>query len=84
MTKDESTYADLLSEVFGAHSSLQGLPAARAELQYIKDVQLMDGYGCDFYVAKVRNSVHGKTTACRSQNRTPVHVRRQMLQGQEL
>lgn len=53
MTKDETTYADLLHEVFSAHASLQGLPAARAELQYIKDVQLMDGYGCDFYVAKV-------------------------------
>ncbi|XP_070181428.1 tyrosine-protein phosphatase non-receptor type 21-like isoform X2 [Littorina saxatilis] len=52
MTKDETTYADLLHEVFSAHASLQGLPAARAELQYIKDVQLMDGYGCDFYVAK--------------------------------
>ena len=53
MTKDETTYSDLLNEVFAAHANLQGLPAARAELQYIKDVQLMDSYGCDFYVAKV-------------------------------
>ena len=53
MTKDESTYSELLNEVFAAHANLQGVPAARAELQYIKDVQLMDGYGCDFYVAKV-------------------------------
>ena len=53
MTKDDATYADLLNEVFAAHSSLQGVPAARAELQYIKEVQLMDGYGCDFYLAKV-------------------------------
>lgn len=53
MTKDEGTLGDLLNEVFAAHASLQGVPAAQAELQYIKDVQLMDGYGCEFYVAKV-------------------------------
>ena len=53
MTKDESAYGELLNEVFAAHANLQSLPAARAELQYIKDVLLMDGYGCDFYVAKV-------------------------------
>ncbi|KAK7464528.1 hypothetical protein BaRGS_00037920, partial [Batillaria attramentaria] len=52
MTKDEVTCTDLLNEVMAAHASLQGLPSARAELQYIKDVQLMDGYGSDFYVAK--------------------------------
>lgn len=52
MTKDETTYSELLSEVFASHAKLQGLAGARAELQYIKDVQLMDGYGCEFYVAK--------------------------------
>ena len=53
MTKDENTTYDLLAEVFAVHSNLQGLPDGRAVLQYIKDVQLMDGYGCEFYVAKV-------------------------------
>lgn len=54
MTKDEATHMDLLNEVMAAHATLQGVTTSRAELQYIKDVLLMDGYGCDYYVAKVR------------------------------
>lgn len=62
MTKDDATYTDLLGEVMAAHASLQGLPSARAEIQYIKDVLLMDGYGCDYYVAKVDLNIESGRT----------------------
>jgi len=54
MMKDENTAAELLAEAIAGHESLKGVPPVRAELQYVKEVQMMDGYGADYYSAKVR------------------------------
>lgn len=53
MTKDEATLLELTKEILKVHSSLQGVPVAKAEIQYIKEVQLLDGYGMEYYLAKV-------------------------------
>lgn len=53
MMKDETAAAELLSEAIAAHASLKGVPPLRAELQYVKEVQMMDGYGAEYYSAKV-------------------------------
>ncbi|XP_059161044.1 tyrosine-protein phosphatase non-receptor type 21-like isoform X2 [Physella acuta] len=52
MMKDEAVAAELLSEAIAGHASLQGVPPVRAELQYVKEVQMMDGYGAEYYSAK--------------------------------
>ena len=53
MMTDEAVSAELLSEAIAGHESLKGVPPVRAELQYVKEVQMMDGYGAEFYNAKV-------------------------------
>ena len=53
MMKDEAITAELFSEAVAGHASLQGVPPIRAELQYVKEVQVMDGYGAEYYSAKV-------------------------------
>lgn len=52
MMKDETITAELFSEAVSGHASLQGVPPIRAELQYVKEVQVMDGYGAEYYSAK--------------------------------
>ncbi|XP_012940098.1 tyrosine-protein phosphatase non-receptor type 21 [Aplysia californica] len=52
MMKDENTAAELLAEAIAGHESLKGVPPVRAELQYVKEVQMMDGYGAEYYSAK--------------------------------
>ncbi|XP_041353223.1 tyrosine-protein phosphatase non-receptor type 21-like [Gigantopelta aegis] len=52
MTKNEVTQLELLVEVINAYSSLQSCHPVKAEIQYIKEVQLMDGYGMEYYNAK--------------------------------
>ncbi|GFR60099.1 tyrosine-protein phosphatase non-receptor type, partial [Elysia marginata] len=52
MMKDETITAELFSEAVAGHASLQGVPPIRAELQYVKEVQVMDGYGAEYYSAK--------------------------------
>ncbi|CAL1539436.1 unnamed protein product, partial [Lymnaea stagnalis] len=52
MMKDEAVANELLSEAIAGHISLQGVPPVRAELQYVKEVQMMDGYGAEYYSAK--------------------------------
>lgn len=57
MMKDEAVAAELLSEAIAGHASLQGVPPVRAELQYVKEVQMMDGYGAEYYSAKVHHQM---------------------------
>ncbi|KAH9507233.1 Tyrosine-protein phosphatase non-receptor type 21 [Bulinus truncatus] len=52
MMKDESVAAEFLSEAMSGHASLQGVPPVRAELQYVKEIQMMDGYSVEYYSAK--------------------------------
>ncbi|GFO34694.1 tyrosine-protein phosphatase non-receptor type, partial [Plakobranchus ocellatus] len=52
MMKDEAITAELFSEAVSGHASLQGVPPIRAGLQYVKEVQVMDGYGAEYYSAK--------------------------------
>ena len=33
--------------------SLLGVHPVKAEIQYMKEIQMMDGYGMEYYVAKV-------------------------------
>jgi len=53
MTTDDRTLADLTLEIVSTHHNLQGLPPAIAELQYIIEAQKLDGYGVEYYSAKV-------------------------------
>ena len=53
MTTDDRTLAELTQEVANAHYKLQGLPPAMAELQYIVEAQQLEGYGLEYYPAKV-------------------------------
>ena len=55
MTTDDRALADLTLEIVSTHHSLQGLPPAVAELQYIVEAQKLDGYGVEYYPAKVNN-----------------------------
>ena len=53
MTTDDRTLANLTLEIVSTHHSLQGLPPAIAELQYIIEAQKLEGYGVEYYSAKV-------------------------------
>ena len=53
MITDERTLADLTSDIVKTHQSLQGLPSAAAELEYIIMAQQLEGYGIEYYPAKV-------------------------------
>ncbi|XP_055880392.1 tyrosine-protein phosphatase non-receptor type 21-like isoform X3 [Biomphalaria glabrata] len=52
MMKDETVAAELVSEAVAGHNSLQGVSPGRAELQYVKEIQMMDGYSVEYYSAK--------------------------------
>ncbi|KAL5008966.1 hypothetical protein ScPMuIL_014547 [Solemya velum] len=51
-TKDENVMSELMSETLTAHINLQGVQPVKAEIQYMKEVQMMDGYGMEYYIAK--------------------------------
>lgn len=53
MSKDENTLAELMNESINGHVSLQGVNPVKAEIQYIKEIQMMDGYGMEYFAAKV-------------------------------
>ena len=42
-----------MNEVLQVYVSLQGVHPVKAEIQYMKEIQMMDGYGMEYYVAKV-------------------------------
>ena len=62
MMKDETITTELFSEAVAGHASLQGVPPIRAELQYVKELQVMDGYGAEYYSAKVGSN--GRHLSC--------------------
>ena len=53
LTKDENILSELMNEVLQVYISLQGVHPVKAEIQYMKEIQMMDGYGMEYYVAKV-------------------------------
>ena len=56
MTKDENILSELMNEVLQVYVSLLGVHPVKAEIQYMKEIQMMDGYGMEYYVAKVTQS----------------------------
>ena len=53
MCRDESAVGEMMHEVLNSYSNLQGIHPVKAEVQYIKEIQMMDGYGMEYYTAKV-------------------------------
>ncbi|CAC5426761.1 PTPN14_21 [Mytilus coruscus] len=52
MCKDETTVTEMMHEALNCYISLHGVHHVKAEINYIKDIQMMDGYGMDYYAAK--------------------------------
>ena len=52
MTKDENTAVELLKEVLQCYQNLAGLHPFIAVVYYIKQAQMLDGYGMEYYAAK--------------------------------
>ena len=53
LTKDENILQELQHEVVQVYMGLQGVHPVKAEIQYMKEIQMMDGYGMEYYIAKV-------------------------------
>ena len=43
----------MLADVVGLYEQLQGISPHRAQMQYIGEVQLLQGYGLELFSAKV-------------------------------
>lgn len=54
MCRDEGAVGEMMQEVLNSYSNLQGMHPVKAEMQYIKEIQMMDGYGMEYYTAKVK------------------------------
>lgn len=54
MCRDEGAVGEMMQEVLNSYSNLQGIHPVKAEMQYIKEIQMMDGYGMEYYTAKVK------------------------------
>lgn len=52
MCRDEGALGEMMQEVLNSYSNLQGIHPVKAEMQYIKEIQMMDGYGMEYYTAK--------------------------------
>lgn len=52
LTKDENILQELQNEVLNVYMGLQGVHPVKAEIQYMKEIQMMDGYGMEYYIAK--------------------------------
>lgn len=53
MTADDTTLAKLTQSIVGSHHLLAGNTQASVELQYIVESQQLQGYGLEYYPAKV-------------------------------
>lgn len=61
MCRDEGAVGEMMQEVLNSYSNLQGIHPVKAEMQYIKEIQMMDGYGMEYYTAKVKQVVTMQT-----------------------
>ena len=57
MTTDEAVLLRLIQAVVAAHPLLVGCSSMAAELQYIMEAQQLQGYGLEYYPAKVRHGI---------------------------
>lgn len=53
MTRDAGILQEVKNEVLQVYIGLQGMHPVKAEIQYMKEIQMMDGYGMEYYTAKV-------------------------------
>ena len=53
MTVDDRSLAELTQDVINNHQTLVGWSPATAEVEYILEAQQLEGYGMDYYTAKV-------------------------------
>ncbi|XP_048736294.2 LOW QUALITY PROTEIN: tyrosine-protein phosphatase non-receptor type 21-like [Ostrea edulis] len=56
MYRDENAVGEMMHEVLSSYTNLQGIHQVKAEMQYIKEIQMMDGYGMEYYTAKDERS----------------------------
>ena len=77
LTKDENILSELMNEVLQVYVSLQGVHPVKAEIQYMKEIQMMDGYGMEYYVAKV-NMIVAKVNESHHEKTCFLHMQKQM------
>ena len=70
MTRDPSILQEVKNEILAVYSSLQGMPQVKAEIQYMKEIQMMDGYGMEYYTAKVPVMLQKIDSSCYLQQNT--------------
>ena len=52
MCKDENLVAEMMNETLSGFIALSGMHPLKAEIRYINNIQQMDGYGMEYYLAK--------------------------------
>lgn len=52
LMRDENILQGLKNEVLHMYTSLQGMHPVKAEIEYMKEIQMLDGYGMEYYIAK--------------------------------
>ena len=53
LSAEEQNLSDIREQILATYSSLQGVPSYLAEMGYIREVQHLEGYGLEYYQAKV-------------------------------
>ena len=53
MSTDEQLLQEMNAEIVNTHRNLQGVTPHDAELQYIIEAQQLEGYGLEYFSAKV-------------------------------
>ena len=53
MAVDDRSLADLTQDIINCHQTLVGWSPATAEVEYILEAQQLEGYGMEYYSAKV-------------------------------
>ena len=53
MTADDRTLVELTQEIVNTHKNLQSVAPPVAELNYIIEAQRLEGYGLEYFPAKV-------------------------------
>ena len=55
MSTDEALLGEMYGEIVNTHYNLRGIDPRVAELQYIIEAQQLDGYGLEYFNAKVHH-----------------------------
>ena len=70
MSTDEQLQDEMSQEIVNTHYNLRGIDPQVAELQYIIEAQQLDGYGLEYFNAKVR-----VTSLLRHLSGSALHIR---------